>query len=148
MVPLHICHLDGKAANLAGAMTIRTTKRTVNFTRPFSLEGSEEQFPEGAYVIETDEELLEGISFPVYRRILTLIHLHPERKFPGRQRTMTIDPNALDAALARDQMANELSITNNKIESAANEKDAALSKEADIRALERADDEGMISRPK
>jgi len=95
--------LDGKAANLAGAMTIRTTKKTVNFTRPFSLEGSDEQFPEGTYVIETDEELLEGISFPVYRRILTLIHLHPERKFPGRQRTMTIDPNALDAALARDR---------------------------------------------
>ena len=103
LVPLHICHLDGKAANLAGAMTIRTTKKTVNFTRPFSLEGSDEQFPEGTYVIETDEELLEGISFPVYRRILTLIHLHPERKFPGRQRTMTIDPNALDAALARDR---------------------------------------------
>jgi len=84
-------------------MTIRTTQKTVNFTRPFSLEGSDEEFPEGAYVIETDEELLEGISFPVYRRILTLIHLHAERKYPGRQRTMTIDPIALDAALARDQ---------------------------------------------
>lgn len=84
-------------------MTIRTTQKTVNFTRPFSLEGSKEAFPEGAYIIETDEELLEGISFPVYRRILTLIHLHPERKYPGRQRTMMIVPNALDAALACDQ---------------------------------------------
>jgi hypothetical protein len=84
-------------------MRIRTSQKTVNFTRPFILDGSDEEFPEGAYIVETDEELLEGISFPAYRRILTLIHLHAERKFPGRMRTMTIDPNALDAALIRDQ---------------------------------------------
>ena len=83
-------------------MTIRTTQKTVTFTRSFTLDGSNEEFPAGAYIVETDEELLEGISFSAYRRILTLIHLHSERKFPGRMRMMTIDPDALEAALVRD----------------------------------------------
>jgi hypothetical protein len=86
------------------AMTIRTTRKTVKFTRPFTLDGSNEEFPEGDYIVETDEELVEGISFPAYRRIATLIHLHSERKFPGRLRTMTLDPKALEAALVRDTM--------------------------------------------
>lgn len=129
-------------------MTVRTTRKIVTFTRPFVLAGSNEIFPEGPYVVETDEKLLEGISFPAYLRVLTVIHLHPERAFPGRLRIMTIDPVELDAALARDQMADELPATNKNNKTAANEKDAALSKEADIRALERADDEGMIARPK
>jgi hypothetical protein len=84
-------------------MTTRTTTKTVTFERPFVLGGSDEVFPEGAYIVETDEELLEGISFPAYRRILTLIHLHAEPRHPGRLRTLTIDPNDLDAALSRDR---------------------------------------------
>lgn len=129
-------------------MTIRTTRKIVTFTRSFVLAGSNEIFPEGPYVVETDEELLEGLSFPAYRRIITVIHLHPEREFPGRLRIMTIDPMELDAALQRDQIADELPKTNKNNKSAGNEKNAALSEEADIRALERADDEGMIARPK
>ncbi len=83
-------------------MTIRTTKKTVTFSRPFVLGGSDEVLPAGAYIVETDEELLEGISFPAYRRILTLIHLHAEPDHPGLTRTLTIDPNELEAALTRD----------------------------------------------
>jgi hypothetical protein len=59
-------------------MTIRTSKKTVIFRRPFVLGGFDEVVPAGAYSVETDEELLEGISFPAYRRILTLIQLHAQ----------------------------------------------------------------------
>ncbi len=59
-------------------MTIRTSKKTVTFRRPFVLGGFDEVLPAGAYSVETDEELLEGISFPAYRRILTLIQLHAQ----------------------------------------------------------------------
>ena len=86
-------------------MTIRTSKKTVTFTRPFVLGGFDEVLPAGAYSVETDEELVEGISFPVYRRILTLIHLHAKPGRPGLTQTLTIDPNELDAALMRDQAA-------------------------------------------
>jgi len=129
-------------------MTIRTSQKTVHFTRPFILDGSDEEFPEGAYVIETDEELLEGISFPVYRRILTQIHLHSERKYPGRLRTMTIDPNALDAALVRDQAPKVPPTTRTTAKGALHEKAEALGMQADSRALDRVDDERMIVRSK
>jgi hypothetical protein len=84
-------------------MTIRTIKKTVTFRRPFVLGGFDELLPAGAYSVETDEELLEGISFPAYRRISTLIHLHAKPGHPGLTQTLTIDPNELDAALQRDE---------------------------------------------
>jgi hypothetical protein len=84
-------------------MTLRTTTKTVTFRRPFILGGFDEVLPAGAYKVETDEELLEGLSFPAYRRTLTVIHLHPRPGHPGLMQTLTIDPSELDAALKRDQ---------------------------------------------
>lgn len=80
-------------------MPTRTLKKTVTFKRPFSLPGVGKELPAGAYSVETDEELLEGVSFPVYRRIATLIHLHAHA---GLTQTLTIDPMELDTAMARD----------------------------------------------
>ena len=91
-------------------MTIRTSKKTVTFRRSFVLGGFDEVLPAGAYRVETDEELMEGISFPAYRRILTLIHLHPKSGHPGFTQTLTIDPNELDAALKRDQAPAEIPV--------------------------------------
>jgi hypothetical protein len=87
-------------------MTTRTSKKTVTFRRPFNLASYGEELPAGAYNVETDEELLEGISFPVYRRIATLIHLHAHA---GLTQTLTVDPKELDAALARDEALVEVS---------------------------------------
>ena len=84
-------------------MTIRTTRTTVTFKRSFLLSGIDEEQPAGVYDIETDEERLEGLSFPAYRRVLTLIHLHPKTSNPGLSQSMRIDPDELKAALQRDQ---------------------------------------------
>lgn len=84
-------------------MTIRTSKTTVTFAGPFELGELGEVLPAGAYEVETDEELLEGVSFPAYRRISTLIHLRASSGNPGHTRALVIDPTELDAALARDQ---------------------------------------------
>ena len=54
-------------------MTLRTSRRTVAFTRAFSLRGVDGVQPAGTYTVETDEELLESLSFPVYRRVATTI---------------------------------------------------------------------------
>jgi hypothetical protein len=89
-------------------MTIRTSKKIVTFTKPFFLGGLDDVLPAGAYSVETDEELLEGVSFPAYRRILTVIHLHEKSNNPRLARTLTIDPNELDAALKRDQAPDEV----------------------------------------
>lgn len=46
-------------------MTIRTTINHVSFARPFALPGMPRHCPAGTYGIETVEELVEGLSFPV-----------------------------------------------------------------------------------
>ena len=63
-------------------MTVRTSRKSVTFTRPFSLSGIDEVQPAGTYTVETDEELLPGLSFPAYRRIATLIFLRSRRGGP------------------------------------------------------------------
>lgn len=84
-------------------MAILTSKKTVTFKDSFVLDGFDEILPAGAYSVETDVELLEGVSVPAYRRILTVVHLHAKPGHPGRTQMLTVDPNALDAALMRDQ---------------------------------------------
>ena len=84
-------------------MIMRTSPRTVTFTRPFSLHGIDGVQPAGAYTVETDEELLEGLSFPAYRRVATTIFL-PSR--PGdvvSGQLVTVDPSQLEAAEKRDR---------------------------------------------
>jgi hypothetical protein len=88
-------------------MTTRTSKKTVTFGRPFDLGGFDDVLQAGTYSVETEEELLEGISFPAYRRIGTVIYLHAQPGHPGLTQMLTIDPKELDAALNRDQAAAE-----------------------------------------
>jgi len=83
-------------------MTVRTTKKTVTFVNSFKLGAFEEVLPPGTYDVETDEELLEGLSFRAYRRTQTLIHLPAKSGNRGLSRALTIDPNELNAALKRD----------------------------------------------
>ena len=83
-------------------MTMRTIKRTVTFARPFKLGESDTELPAGRYFIETDEELVDGVSFPVYRRTATIMQLIADPLRPGITETMTIDPLQLEAALEAD----------------------------------------------
>lgn len=84
-------------------MTIRTSTTTVTFSNPFRLDCLNEMLPPGSYSVETDEELIEGMSFPAYRRILTIIHLDGRPDHRSEKRTLTIEPADLEAALRRDE---------------------------------------------
>jgi hypothetical protein len=83
-------------------MTIRTTYRTLSFVHPFQLKDMDEPRPAGAYVVETDEEHLQDLSFDAYRRVATRLLLPgtPGSSILGE--TMDVDPLELDAAQARD----------------------------------------------
>lgn len=85
-------------------MTTRTTRTTVTFERPFVLGDFDEVLPAGDYAVEIDEEPLEGLSFTAFHRVRATIALHPTDAAPGRSRSLTVDPNALDAALACDRV--------------------------------------------
>jgi hypothetical protein len=87
---------------LEHVMTTRTTKRTVTFSRPFKLETSGAEFPPGRYFIETDEELVDDVSFPVYRRTATMMQLIADPLRPGITETAMINPLELEAALEKD----------------------------------------------
>jgi hypothetical protein len=52
-------------------MIMRTQRRFVVFSHPFVLKGIDRLLPPGSYEVVTDEELIEGLSFPVYRRVST-----------------------------------------------------------------------------
>jgi len=54
-------------------MTQRTRDKTWTFRNPFSLKGVDHLLPAGNYRVSTDEEMIESLSFPVYRRIATMI---------------------------------------------------------------------------
>jgi hypothetical protein len=88
-------------------MTVRTTSRTVTFTHPFNLSGMDEVQPAGIYTVETDEELLQTLSVPAYRRISTLMRLPARAAGTMQTQIIEINPLELAAVLARDAQPNE-----------------------------------------
>jgi hypothetical protein len=81
-------------------MPNRTHREIMVFRRPFRLRGWSEAQPAGAYVVETEEELIEGLSFAAYHRISTTI---TREVLPGATRqTIPVDPIELAKAHAAD----------------------------------------------
>ena len=81
-------------------MTMRTATKTITFHRPFHLKGVDRLLPPANYRVVTDEELIEGLSFPAYRRASTAIFVPAE--FGCAVEMVTIDPSDLHAAMDRD----------------------------------------------
>lgn len=125
-------------------MTVRTTKSTVTFANSVVLGDFDEVLPPGAYDLETDEEVVEGLSFNAYRRVLTLIHLPAKPGRPGLSRTLTIDPNELDAALKRDAASATTSPDRAPVGKSSRKTPKTPAAETDRQAVDRAEDEGMI----
>ena len=80
-------------------MTTRTTSKIVTFARPFTLKGVDRILPPGEYRVVTDEELIEELSFPVYRRMATMIFVPADSH---RASSVTMDPLDLKEAQDRD----------------------------------------------
>jgi hypothetical protein len=82
-------------------MIARSLNETVIFSKPFLLKGVDRRLPAGDYRVVTDEELIEGLSFPVYRRVSTMIFV-PAVQGASAIEMVTIDPLDLREALDRD----------------------------------------------
>ena len=74
-------------------MTIRTIRRTITFHRPVCLKGVERLLPPGDYDVVTDEELIEGLSFPAYHRISTVMFV--PAKSGSAVEMVTVEPGTL-----------------------------------------------------
>jgi hypothetical protein len=89
-------------------MLTRTTNKTVVFSNPFTLKGIDRMLPAGDYRVVTDEELIEGLSFPVYRRVSTAIFVPGQSQQASSIEMVTIDPADLMAAQDRDTVTHQV----------------------------------------
>jgi hypothetical protein len=71
-------------------MTMRSRRETVTFKHPFRIKGIDRLLPPGAYEVITDEEMIEGLSFPVFRRVATMIMVPA-----ARPRTLTMEMTSI-----------------------------------------------------
>jgi hypothetical protein len=70
----------------------------VTFRKAFLLKGVDRMLPPGDYRVDTDEELIDGLSFMAWKRSATTIHL-PGRCHPaGWSEAVIIDPQDLQKA--------------------------------------------------
>lgn len=83
-------------------MTTRTKSITTRFASPFTLRGIETTLPAGEYRIETDEEMIDGLSFIAHRSVATYIHLPSLEEASRPSQIVAIDPGDLEAAIAKD----------------------------------------------
>lgn len=84
-------------------MATRMTSMTVEFRRPFMLNGFEQIEPAGSYLVETEEESIDDVSMPVWRRMATIMHVTRG----GATEYRRIDPIDLAKALSRDHAQEE-----------------------------------------
>jgi hypothetical protein len=63
---------------------------------------STELLPPGEYRIVTDEELIEELSFPIYRRVVTWIFVPAVSHQASTAEMVAIDPQERQAARERD----------------------------------------------
>lgn len=91
-------------------MPDRTTRTTAIFKHPFSLRSVDGVQPPGTYVVETDEELIHGISFDAYRRTNTYLYLPSIGVAAVATQVVDIDPAELRAALETDAAIDEADI--------------------------------------
>jgi hypothetical protein len=81
-------------------MTTRSRSKSVVFSHSFELKGVDRILPPGEYQIVTDEERIEELSFPVYRRVATMIFVPAVHA--SSVEMVAIDPQELQVAQERD----------------------------------------------
>lgn len=85
----------------------RTRRRKLTFSRPFTLRSIGRVLPAGIYELVTDEELIEELSFPVYRRTASWI-MAPAEDTIGTTEMIPVDPAEFAAAHRHDSMKSKV----------------------------------------
>jgi len=88
-------------------MNTRSFKSTAIFLHPFALTGYSDALPAGEYEVLIEEELLQGLSFPAYRRTATWLKIPRGNRYPGSDPIRETTRHDLQAALDRDRALTE-----------------------------------------
>ena len=83
-------------------MTTRTRREMVHFKHPFRIGGVDRLLPPGAYEVITDEEMIEGLSFPSFRRVATMIMVPGAAPHHSSVEMISISPVDLSDAQRND----------------------------------------------
>jgi hypothetical protein len=86
-------------------MTMRSRREMVHFKHPFLIKGVDRLLPPGGYEVITDEEMIEGLSFPSFRRVATMIMVPGEA--PRSMQMISI--SSIDLADAQREDASRIS---------------------------------------
>ena len=86
-------------------MTTRTRRETVHFKHPFRIKGIDRLLPPGGYEVVTDEEQIEGLSFPAFRRVATMIMVPGAPPHQSSTEMISINPVDLSDAQRHDASA-------------------------------------------
>ena len=76
-------------------MTTRLVRKTMIFDRPFRLSGNDELFPAGIYEVATEEEQIDGVSFPAFRRLQTYVTRRSTPDKLGSETAIVVDLDEL-----------------------------------------------------
>ena len=89
-------------------MTTRSRRETITFEHPFRIKGVDRMLPAGAYEVVTDEEMIEGLSFAVFRRVATMIMVPAAASHSSAMEMISIgsvdlsDAQRIDASASRE----------------------------------------------
>ncbi|PDS99971.1 hypothetical protein CO659_03670 [Rhizobium sp. S9] len=83
-------------------MTERTIESEITFSRPFALSALVATLDAGTYRVIVDEELIEGLSFPSYRRTAMHIEIPALGVSIGTRQLLQVHPQDLESAIKKD----------------------------------------------
>ena len=80
---------------------MRTTRSSVTFERPFTLNAAVGELPPGSYEIETDEEEITATDWTAFHRVAIYFYVETS----ASTRTIVVTSADLESALERDASA-------------------------------------------
>jgi hypothetical protein len=81
-------------------MTTRSRREQIVFKHSFRINGIERELAAGTYEVVTDDEMIEGLSFPCFRRVATMIMVPGASPHSSSVEMISVSP--LDLSNAQD----------------------------------------------
>lgn len=88
-------------------MTIRTVRRVMTFVRPFRLSGVEKPLAAGTYDVATEEEQLDGVSFPAFRRLQSYLTRRATTDSSAAVTAIVVDLDELTRVYEEEQISDK-----------------------------------------
>jgi hypothetical protein len=84
-------------------MTERTTETDITFAHAFILRTSMRPLEAGTYRLVVDEEQIEGVSFPAFRKVAAHLQLPALGTATDKRQSLPVSLQEIDAALVKDR---------------------------------------------